>query len=310
MEIVDQLIAPSQRAAWASQARLHPWTAFGLLVALLAILLMLVASIWEIVTGSADTALRLAMIGGAAAFGATALGALPGFVLHRLDQRLEDSMLGMAAGMMLAASSFSLIIPGLESGEALTGSRALAAATVVTGMGLGVLLMLGLDQFTPHAHMQSGPCGAGSERIGRLWLFVFAIALHNLPEGMAIGVSFSQGDLAVGVPLTTAIALQDIPEGLAVAMALRAIGVSAVGSVTLAAATGLMEPLGALLGVGLGSGLALAYPVGLGLAAGAMIFVVSHEVIPETHRNGHQTPATLGLMAGFALMMVLDTTLG
>jgi ZIP family zinc transporter len=114
----------------------------------------------------------------------------------------------------------------------------------------------------------------------------------------------------VGLPLTTAIALQDIPEGLAVAMALRAIGLSPWHAVLLAAATGLMEPLGALLGVGLSSGLAIAYPIGLGLAAGAMIFVVSHEVIPETHRNGHQTPATLGLMGGFALMMVLDTTLG
>jgi len=101
-----------------------------------------------------------------------------------------------------------------------------------------------------------------------------------------------------------------MPEGLAVAMALRAIGLSPLRAVVLAGATGLLEPIGALLGVGLSTGLALAYPIGLGLAAGAMIFVVSHEVIPETHRNGHQTPATLGLMLGFALMMVLDTTLG
>lgn len=138
-----------------------------------------------------------------------------------------------------------------------------------------------------------------------MWLFVFAIALHNLPEGMAIGVVFSQGDLSVGLPLTSAIAIQDIPEGLAVAMALKAAGLSPSRAVSVAAMSGLMEPVGALLGVGLASGLVLAYPIGLGLAAGAMIFVVSHEVIPETHRNGHQTPATLGLMAGFAVMMVL-----
>jgi ZIP family zinc transporter len=143
-----------------------------------------------------------------------------------------------------------------------------------------------------------------------VWLFVLAIALHNLPEGMAIGVSFSQSDMSVGLPLTTAIALQDIPEGLAVAMALRAAGLIPMRAALVAGATGLMEPLGALLGIGLSSGLALAYPIGLGLAAGAMIFVVSHEVIPETHRNGHQTPATLGLMSGFAVMMVLDTALG
>jgi ZIP family zinc transporter len=127
---------------------------------------------------------------------------------------------------------------------------------------------------------------------------------------MAIGVSFSQGDMGVGLPLTTAIALQDIPEGLAVAMALRAAGLIPLRAALAAGATGFMEPLGALLGIGLSSGLVLAYPIGLGLAAGAMIFVVSHEVIPETHRNGHQTPATLGLMSGFAVMMVLDTTLG
>lgn len=116
--------------------------------------------------------------------------------------------------------------------------------------------------------------------------------------------------MSVGLPLATAIALQDIPEGLAVALALRAAGFAPSRSVLLAAASGLMEPLGAMLGVGLSSGLALAYPVGLGLAAGAMLFVVSHEVIPQTHRNGHETAATLGLMLGFALMMVLDTTLG
>jgi ZIP family zinc transporter len=116
--------------------------------------------------------------------------------------------------------------------------------------------------------------------------------------------------MSVGVPLTVAIALQDLPEGLAVAIALRSAGYSAWRAVLLAAATGLLEPLGALLGVGLSTGFAAAYPIGMGLAGGAMLFVVSHEVIPETHRNGHQTPATIGLMAGFALMMVLDTTLG
>ena len=310
MEIASQSPTTSLRAAWIEHARIHPWTALGLAVAALSIAVLLAASLWQVATGTAQASLRLALLGGLAAFGATALGALPGVALSGIDQRLEDSMLGLAAGMMLAASSFSLILPGLDAAEALTGDGALAAATVVAGMTLGVLLMLGLDQFTPHEHPHGGPCGAGCGRVGRLWLFVFAIALHNLPEGMAIGVAFSQGDMGVGMPLTTAIALQDLPEGLAVAMALRAIGLSPWRAVIVAAATGLMEPLGALLGAGLTSGLALAYPIGLGLAAGAMIFVVSHEVIPETHRNGHQTPATLGLMAGFALMMVLDTALG
>ena len=126
---------------------------------------------------------------------------------------------------------------------------------------------------------------------------------------MAVGVSFSQGDLAVGLPLTAAISLQNLPEGLAVAMTLRAIGTPAGRAVLIAAAGGLLEPVGALLGVSLVGSSAMAYPVGLGLAAGAMLFVVSHEIIPETHRNGHQTLATVGLMLGFVIMMVLDTTL-
>lgn len=300
----------NQRAAWRAQAVAHPWTAVGLSLAILTMAWLLAASGWRLYTGVAEAALMLGLFGGLAGLAATALGALPSLVLHGLSQRLEDTLLGWAAGMMLAASSFSLILPALDAAAALTGSRGWSAATVVSGMALGVLLMLGLDQFTPHAHAHGGIQGVGGERVSRVWLFVLAITLHNLPEGMAIGVSFSQGDLRVGVPLTGAIALQDIPEGLAVAMALRATGLPTVRAALVAAATGLMEPLGALLGIGLSAGLALAYPLGLGLAAGAMLFVVSHEVIPETHRNGHQTPATLGLMGGFALMMILDTALG
>ncbi len=310
MELAQHEQPATWRATWIAQAQTHPYTALGLALALSVVVLLLATSLWRVAAGDADAALRLGLLGGLAGFAATALGALPALFLRGLSARTEDTMLGLAAGMMLAASSFSLILPGLEAGESLTGSAWLGALTVVIGLGLGVLLMLGLDEFTPHEHEHGGPCGAGCGRVSRVWLFVFAIALHNLPEGMAIGVAFSQGDLAVGLPLTTAIALQDIPEGLAVAMALKAAGLSPTRAVGVAALSGLMEPVGALLGIGLASGLALAYPIGLGLAAGAMIFVVSHEVIPETHRNGHQTPATIGLMAGFAVMMVLDTTLG
>jgi len=297
------------RDAWRLQARNHPWMTGGLGLALAAMVLLLGAGIRDGLSSGGEP-LRLAVLGGLAGFAATAVGALAGVTLRQLSQRAEDSLLGFAAGMMLAASSFSLILPGLAAAREMTGSGVLGALTVVGGMALGVLLMLGLDRFTPHEHESSGPCGPGCERIGRVWLFVLAITLHNLPEGMAIGVSFAQGDLSVGLPLTSAIAIQDIPEGLAVVMALRAAGVGAWPAVLMAGASGLMEPLGSLFGAGIAGGLALAYPVGLGLAAGAMIFVVSHEVIPETHRNGHQTSATLGLMAGFAVMMFLDTAMG
>lgn len=293
-----------------AHAREHQVAAFGLGLGLLVVLVLLAQSLVQIVGGHAPAGLRLAMLGGLAGFAATALGALPALVLRDLPQRVDDALMGAVAGMMLAASAFSLLLPGLTAGEEILGNAPLGAAVVVAGMALGVLLMLGLDQFTPHEHDKTGPCGPGHEVCGRIWLFVFAIALHNLPEGMAIGVAFSQADMAVGLPLATAIALQDVPEGLAVALAIRGAGYSPGLAVVVAGASGLLEPVGALLGVGLSSGLAVAYPVGLGLAAGAMLFVVSHEVIPETHRNGHQTSATIGLMAGFALMMVLDTALG
>ena len=296
--------------AMCRRAQARPLVTSGLGLSLLAIVALLAQSLAQVLSDEARAIVWLALMGGTVGFAATALGALPALVLRHIPQRIEDTMLGMAAGMMLAASAFSLILPGIEAGTPIAGSKTGGAGIVVLGMALGVLLMLGLDEFTPHQHENAGAFGAGHERYGRVWLFVFAIALHNLPEGMAIGVGFSQGDLKVGMPLMMAIALQDLPEGLAVAIALRSAGFAPWKAVLLAAATGLLEPLGALLGVGVSSGFAVAYPVGLGLAAGAMIFVVSHEVIPETHRNGHQTPATVGLLAGFALMMVLDTTLG
>ena len=212
----------SSRPGWGelvvNSARQNKFTALGLGIALLGILVLLLQSLFQITGGTAPDNLRLAMLGGAAGFATTALGALPAMFLRGLPQRLEDSLLGLAAGMMLAASAFSLLLPGLAAGAEILGSKPLSAGVVVLGMSLGVLLMLGLDAFLPHEHESTGPCGPGADRCRRIWLFVFAIAVHNLPEGMAIGVSFANADMSVGVPLTTAIALQDIPEGLAVAL--------------------------------------------------------------------------------------------
>ena len=301
---------PSLLNAWRLQVASTPWLSAGLGLSLLAVIVLLAASFWNAVNGDHADNLHLAALGGLAGFGATAFGAVLAVVLRDVSARTQDVMLGFAAGMMLAASSFSLILPGLDAARAITGNGPAAAFTVVLGMGLGVLLMLGLDRFTPHEHESTGPCGPEAERISRVWLFVLAITLHNLPEGMAIGVSFANGDMNIGLPLTSAIAIQDIPEGLAVALALRATGLSNLKAALVAIGSGLMEPLGAVIGLGISTGFALAYPISMGLAAGAMIFVVSHEVIPETHRNGHQTAATLGLMGGFAVMMFLDTALG
>ncbi|MFW9605418.1 MAG: ZIP family metal transporter [Pseudomonas sp.] len=298
------------RHAWRKQARRHPLIAGGLAAAGFFTLVLLVAGVVSVLGDGGNANTQHALWGGLAGFATTSAGALLAVALGRVSQRAQDQMLGFAAGMMLAASSFSLILPALAASRDIFQNGPAAAAVVAVGIGLGVLLMLGLDHFTPHEHESTGPCGPDCTRLSRVWLFVLAIALHNLPEGMAIGVGFANGDLGVGLPLTTAIAIQDIPEGLAVALALRAAGLSVSLSVLVAGVSGVMEPLGALVGIGLSSGFSLAYPIGLGLAAGAMIFVVSHEVIPETHRNGHQTQATLGLMAGFVLMMFLDTALG
>ena len=223
----DTLLISSWRSALYEHAKKFPFTAIGLTLALLALAGLLLQGLWLAITEEANISLRWALMGGLAAFAATSLGALPALALKGISTRIEDSMLGFAAGMMLAASSFSLILPGIEASTALMHTPIMGALVVVFGMALGVLLMLGLDQFTPHEHDKTGPCGPGHENCDRVLLFVFAIALHNLPEGMAIGVSFAQEDLNVGIPFTTAIALQDIPEGLAVALALIAAWASA-----------------------------------------------------------------------------------
>ncbi|WP_131108290.1 ZIP family metal transporter [Pseudomonas sp. Sample_10] len=296
--------------SWFVQISQSGWMGWFFWCVLASVVVLLIISGYGAFVNARRDYLHLAFLGGLAGFAATALGATVAIILRDIASRTQDIMLGFAAGMMLAASSFSLILPGIEAAQQISNNKLLAASIVVLGLGLGVALMIGLDRFVPHEHVESGKRGPEARRINRIWLFVLAITLHNLPEGMAIGVSFATGDMKVGLPLTTAIAIQDIPEGLAIALALRVTGISALRAALIAVGSGLMEPLGAIIGLGISSSFALGYPVALGLAAGAMIFVVSHEVIPETHRNGHETPATLGLMLGFGVMMFLDTALG
>ncbi|MFU2325572.1 ZIP family metal transporter [Pseudomonas sp. NFX98] len=300
----------SPERSWFVQISQSGWMGWVFWCVLAGVVVLLIISGYGAFVGARRDFLHLAFLGGLAGFAATALGAIAAIILRDIASRTQDIMLGFAAGMMLAASSFSLILPGIEAARQISNNQLLAASIVVLGLGLGVALMIGLDRFVPHEHVESGKRGPEVRRINRIWLFVLAITLHNLPEGMAIGVSFATGDMKVGLPLTTAIAIQDIPEGLAIALALRVTGISTLRAALIAVCSGLMEPLGAVIGLGISSSFALGYPIALGLAAGAMIFVVSHEVIPETHRNGHETPATLGLMLGFGVMMFLDTALG
>ncbi|ADX46450.1 zinc/iron permease [Paracidovorax avenae ATCC 19860] len=249
--------------------------------------------------------------GGLVAALATALGTLPVVFSQRLSERVQDTLFGFGAGVMLAASSFSLILPGLEAAKA-NGAGGWAAGGIIgASILLGGLALLAMERVLPHEHFIKGVEGGPSPRtLRRTWLFVFAIALHNLPEGLAIGVAYGGTSPLQAGTLTAGIAIQDVPEGLVVAVALLAAGYPRWLAVLLGMASGLVEPLGAVLGasvIGLSAGL---LPWGLGFAAGAMLFVISHEIIPESHRKGHEAWATGGLMIGFVLMMLLDTALG
>ena len=283
------------------------WSSGGVFAALLAALLWVA---WVQGGTSLATPMGQALAGSGVAALATALGALPALFLRRISARWEDVMLGFGAGIMVAAACFSLILPGVAAGTELFGNKPAGALIVVAGFVAGALFLLLADKTLPHEHVQSGRHGPDWIALRRVWLMVFAIALHNFPEGMAIGVGFAGGDLSVGIPLAAAIAIQDIPEGLVVAVALRTVAYTPWQAAGAAALTGLAEPLGAIVGVALTAGFAPLYPAGLGFAAGAMIWVVSHEIIPETHRKGHEQAATLGLIGGFAVMMMLDTALG
>jgi ZIP family zinc transporter len=173
---------------------------------------------------------------------------------------------------------------------------------------LGAAMLAALNRLIPHEHFLFGHSyGAGqAAALSRTWLFVLAITLHNFPEGLAVGVGFGSGDMEVATTLAIGIGLQNMPEGLAVATALVALNYRKSTSVLIGTATGLVEPIGGLLGVGAVSLFKPLLPWGLGLAAGAMIFVVSNEIVPETHRKGREGLATGGLMIGLVLMMVLD----
>lgn len=241
----------------------------------------------------------------------TAVGALPIFLRARWSQIAQTLMLALAAGVMLGATVFSLLIPALEVVVARTGSETRAALIASGGIALGAVAMSLIHARVPHEHFIKGPEheGAGVIRLGRNWLFVLAITLHNFPEGMSVGVAYG-GGFESGVALTIGIGLQNLPEGLAVAAALIGDGFSRRSAFRIAALTGMVEPVGGLLGafaVGVSDTL---LPWGLTFAAGAMLFVISGEIIPETHRSGNAQRATFSLVIGFILMMMLDVTLG
>lgn len=289
-----------------TQPQISRW----LMVAITAgVLVILVGGIYAAAQGDMP-ALSGAILGGSAAALATALGTLPVLLAWQPPQRVHDTMLGFGAGVMLAACAFSLIVPGLEAAADLGAGSWGASATVATGILLGAACLLLIDRMLPHEHFIKGVEGSHSRQLKRVWLFVIAIALHNVPEGLAIGVSFGGGDVDAARALAIGISIQDIPEGLVVALAMRTVGYGRGVSVGVAVFSGLVEPLMAMFGALIVGVSAVLLPWGLAAAAGAMLFVISHEIIPESHRQGHEFWATGGLMLGFVLMMMLDTALG
>ncbi len=295
-------------------ARLHfqPASAAGALRALsgwlIAItgLALLVAQLVRSVEGF-ESPVSGAISGGLMAAAATAFGAVPLLAMRRIGANVQGMLLGFGAGVMLAASVFSLLLPAFEAAQLQTGAEFSAATLVALGLMLGAGGLLAMDRALPHTHAPEGRRGAAA-----VWLFVFAIAVHNIPEGLAIGVAAGLAGSGVGTgdAVAAGISLQNVPEGLIVAIALVAAGYGRWLALGVASVSGLIEPIAAIAGSMMVSVSAMVLPWGLAGAAGAMLFVVSHEIIPESHRRGHETLATGGLIVGFVLMMLMDTLLG
>ena len=239
----------------------------------------------------------------------TALGSLGVFTIRKLSRPMEDGLLSLAAGIMLAATFFSLLLPALEYGVENYAWKHAGPLAVAGGTFLGAAILFIIHQYVPHEHFSRGREGGDTYKLGRIWLFVTAITLHNFPEGLAVGVGFAGGEVKNGVTLAIGIGLQNIPEGLAVSVALLSVGYTPLRSAMIGIASGLVEPVGGLLGAVAVASLEMLMPWALAFAAGAMLFIISDEIIPETHNNGNQNLATFTLLGGFILMMLLDTLL-
>lgn len=240
----------------------------------------------------------------------TAVGALPVLFLRRISRAMEDSLMGFGAGVMLAAAAFELVLPAVQDAQAQYESAGMAILVLVVGIGLGGGFLLWLHHRVPHEHFVIGPqSGADPVKTRRIYLFILAITIHNVPEGLAVGVGFG-GDLRDGATLAIAIGLQNMPEGLVVAIALLGLGYSKATALGVTLLTGLVEPVGGLLGVTAVTLMSFLLPWAMAFAGGAMLFVISHEIIPESHREGHEAQATLGVLIGFVTLLALDLVVG
>ena len=237
--------------------------------------------------------------------GATVIGAIIGFLFKKISHKFSDIVLSFAAGVMLAAAILGLVLPSLEYG----GKYGIVITII--GIFVGAVCLNLVDKIVPHLHKMIGaePEAHNNGNLGKVLLFVTAIAIHNLPEGIAAGVGFGSGNTAEAVLIAGGIALQNIPEGMVIIGPMLAAGVSLKKTFLIAAATGVVEILGTLLGFFAVSVSAAILPFALAFAGGTMLYVISDEMIPETH-HGETQGVTYALLVGFCLMLVSDVLLG
>ncbi|MBR5011107.1 MAG: ZIP family metal transporter [Clostridia bacterium] len=237
---------------------------------------------------------------------ATVFGSLIGFAFKKISHRFSDIVLSFAAGVMLAAAVLGLVLPSLEYG----GKYGLL--TTVAGIFAGALALNVIDKIVPHLHKLAGADieAHNNKELSRVLLFVTAIAIHNLPEGIAAGVGFGAGDTTQALIIAGGIALQNIPEGMVIIGPMLAAGVKPSRTFLLAMLTGLIEVAGTLLGYFAVSVASFILPFALAFAGGTMLYVISDEMIPETHAHGCERGATYALLTGFCVMLIIDVLLG
>ena len=238
--------------------------------------------------------------------GATVIGSLIGFIFKNISHKFSDIVLSFAAGVMLAAAVLGLIIPSLEYG----GKYGILVT--VAGIFAGAVCLNLIDKLVPHLHKIVGvePESHHNANLSKVLLFVLAIAIHNLPEGIAAGVGFGSGDTTQALVIAGGIALQNIPEGMVIIAPMLAAGISPRKTFILAMITGLVEVVGTLIGYFAVSISTAILPFALAFAGGTMLYVISDEMIPETHAHGSERGATYALLIGFCVMLVTDVLLG
>ena len=239
---------------------------------------------------------------------ATVFGSFIGFALKKNPHKFNDIVLSFAAGIMLAAAVLGLIVPSVESSTGLGG-----LLVVIAGIICGAVFLSMMDKVVPHLHniagvdKESHPDNAS--QLNRVILFVLAIAIHNLPEGIAAGVSFGTGNIADAITVSGGIALQNIPEGMVIIAPMLNSGVPKRRAFLIALATGLVEVVGTMIGYFVVSISVAILPFALAFAGGTMLYVISDEMIPETHRHGFERSSTYALLVGFTLMVMMDIIL-